>query len=155
MNRELVVVGIGLVAMTLHSLDESIAFGAPSGPPWIAQIAIIVLLVALCALHPRLGPWRLGTAALLVLLGAFVVRTGWDAHVQPLLVHGPGATTARVLFYLVGFPPSLRGASRGRQHQATRHERSRHLAAPPARHRIGPNVATGNRCGTVPGGAIR
>ena len=88
--------------MTLHSLDESIAFGAPSGPPWIAQIAIIVLLVALCALHPRLGTWRLATAALLVLLGAFVVRTGWAAHVQPLLVHGPGATDATGVLFLCG-----------------------------------------------------
>lgn len=103
MNRELIVAGIGLLAMTIHSVDESMAFGAPSGPPWFAQTTIVVLLVALCALHPRLGSWRLAPATLLVLLGAFVVRTGWDAHVQPLLERGPGATDATgVLFFSGG-----------------------------------------------------
>jgi membrane associated rhomboid family serine protease len=101
-NRELIVASIGLLAMTIHSLDESIAFGAPSGPPWIAQTAISAFLVALCALHPRLDTWRLALAALLALLGVFVVRTGWDAHVQPMLDRGPRATDATGVLFLAG-----------------------------------------------------
>ena len=102
MNRELIVVSIGLGAMTIHSLDESIAFGAPSGPPWIAQIAITLLLVALCAVHPRLGAWRLVPAVVLVLLGGFVVRTGWAGHVQPMLERGPGVTDATGVLFASG-----------------------------------------------------
>ena len=103
MNRELVLVGEGLLAMTIHSVDETIVFGAPSGPPWLGQLAIILLLVALTALHSRLGRWRLVPAAVLVLLGVFVVSTGRAVHVQPLLQRRSGpANTTGVLFLLGG-----------------------------------------------------
>jgi len=103
MKRNLVLVIVGLVSLTVHSLDETIVFGAPSGPPWIGQFAISVLLVALTALHPRLGRWRLAVpAALLVLLGVFVIGTGWIAHVRPLLERGPGPADASGLLFLLG-----------------------------------------------------
>jgi hypothetical protein len=102
MNRELFLVSIGLVLMTIHSVDESMTFGAPSGPAWMAQTAIIVVLVALSAVHPRLGSWRLAPAALVLLLGTFVVRTGWEAHVQPLLERGTDATDATGVLFLCG-----------------------------------------------------
>jgi drug/metabolite transporter (DMT)-like permease len=102
MNRELMLVGVGLLLTTIHSIDESIAFAAPSGPPWVAQAAIVVVLVALCAIHPRLGGWRLAPAALVSILGAFVVRTGWQAHVQPLLQRGFGPTDPTGVLFVLG-----------------------------------------------------
>jgi len=103
MRRGLVLVIVGLVSLTVHSLDETIVSGAPSGPPWIGQFTSSVVLVALTALYPRLGRWRLAPAALLPLLGVFVIGTGWNAHVWPLLQRGPGpADVSGVLFLLGG-----------------------------------------------------
>lgn len=102
MNRELMLVGVGLLAMTIHSVDETIVFGAPSGPPWLGQMAIILLLVTLTALHARLGRWRLVPAGVLVLLGVFVVSTGWTVHVQPLLQRGSGPADATGVLFLLG-----------------------------------------------------
>ena len=102
MSRELVLVSAGLLAMTIHSVDETLVFGAPSGPPWDGQLAIVLLFVALTALHRRLGDWRLVPAAVLVLLGAFVVRTGWTVHVGPLLQRGPGPADPSGVLFLVG-----------------------------------------------------
>jgi len=102
MPRELVLVCVGLLAMTIHSVDETIVFGAPSGPPWVAQIAIILVLVALTALHPRLGRWRLILASVLVLLGLFVVGTGWTAHVRSLMQRGPEPSDPSGALFLVG-----------------------------------------------------
>ena len=112
MNRELVLVGVGLLAMTIHSVDETIVFGAPSGPPWLGQLAIILLLVALTALHSRFGRWRLVPAAVLVLLGVFVVSTGWTVHVQPLLQRrsGPADAIARTFFNVM--PPDTSTSAR-------------------------------------------
>ncbi len=102
MHRELLLVSVGLLALTLHSLDEMRIFGAPSGPPWAAQIAIVTLLIALTAVHRRLGPWRLLVAAVLALFGAVVVSTGWSAHVWPLLQRGPGPADATGVLFVVG-----------------------------------------------------
>lgn len=88
--------------MTIHSVDETIVFGAPSGPPWLGQLAIILLLVALTALHSRLGRWRVVPAAVLVLLGVFVVSTGWTVHVLPLLQRGSGPADATGVLFLLG-----------------------------------------------------
>src|SRR4051794_8092521 len=102
LNRELVLTAVGLLAMTIHSVDETIAFGAPSGPPWIVQLAITVILLSLCAVHSRVGGFRLVPAAALCLLGVFVVRTGWEAHVHPLLEHGAGATDVTGALFVTG-----------------------------------------------------
>jgi hypothetical protein len=72
-------VGVGLLLITIHCVDESIALRAPSDAQWIAQAAIMVVLVALYAIHPRVGNWRLAPAALVSILGAVVVRTRWEA----------------------------------------------------------------------------
>lgn len=78
MNRELTLVLVALAGLGIHSLDETLAFGAPSGPPWPLIIAINVLCITLAAAHPRLGSWRVIPAVLFALLGAFVVSTGVD-----------------------------------------------------------------------------
>jgi hypothetical protein len=101
-NRELVLAGAGLLAMTIHSVDETIAFGAPSGPPWIVQLTITVVLLSLCAVHWRLGAFRLFPASALCLLGVVAVRTGWEAHVHPLLEHGAGATDVTGTLFVTG-----------------------------------------------------
>ncbi len=102
MTRELVLVCVGLLAMTIHSVDESIAFGAPSGPPWVVQVAMSLVLVALTALHPRLARWRLVPASASVLLGLFVVGTGWSAHVRPLMQRGPEPSDPSGVLFLLG-----------------------------------------------------
>jgi hypothetical protein len=103
MNRELTLVLLALAGLAIHALDETLAFGAPSGPTWPVIIAINVLFITLAGLHPRLGPWRVMPAALFALLGAFVVSSGWTAHVQPLLGREPGLADATgVVFVACG-----------------------------------------------------
>lgn len=102
MNRELVLVILGLVGFAIHLVDETVAFGAPSGPPWAVQIVLDVLLIALAALHPRLGPWRLVPGAVFALLGAFVAGSAWMVHVQPLLAGRPGPADATGVLAVAG-----------------------------------------------------
>ena len=102
MHRELLLVCVGLAGLTLHALDETRTFGGPSGPPWVAQIAIVTLLTGLTAVHRRLGRLRLGLAGLLALLGLFVMSTGWSAHLWPLLQRGPGPADASGMLFFAG-----------------------------------------------------
>lgn len=103
MNRELLIALLGFAGLWSHSLDEIAVFGQSSGPPLPVQVGLTAVVLALVALHPRLGIWRVLPAALCALLGLFVTATGWTAHVQPLLQRGSApADLSGVVFVLGG-----------------------------------------------------